>query len=219
MPLPIARPSGLGTTVAAAAPSAPAATSARSRTRDVVTTASLPATDMALGYARPDEPAERKSIFGALGRLFSGDREPERPKFAGLGGGTAVYDISSKTVFMPDGTPLEAHSGLGELIDDPRHVAVKNKGATPPNVYRMVMRERLFHGVEAIRLLPHDGVNKFNRDGLLAHHYLLGPSGQSNGCVSFKDYDRFLAAFKAGKVKRMVVVRTLQELPVYVAML
>ena len=35
---------------------------------------------------------------------------------------------------------------------------------------------------------------------------MLGPNGQSNGCVSFKDYGAFLRAFKAGKVTRMVVV-------------
>src|SRR5262249_11783964 len=32
---------------------------------------------------------------------------------------TAVYDISARTVYMPDGTRLEAHSGLGDRLDDP----------------------------------------------------------------------------------------------------
>ena len=30
------------------------------------------------------------------------------------------------------------------------------------------------------------------RTGLLAHTYMLGPNGDSNGCVSFRDYDAFL---------------------------
>jgi hypothetical protein len=32
---------------------------------------------------------------------------------------TAVYDISAHTVYLPDGKRLEAHSGLGDRIDDP----------------------------------------------------------------------------------------------------
>ena len=32
---------------------------------------------------------------------------------------TAVYDISAHTVYLPDGTRLEAHSGLGSRLDDP----------------------------------------------------------------------------------------------------
>jgi len=35
---------------------------------------------------------------------------------------------------------------------------------------------------------------------------MLGPNGQSNGCVSFSDYDKFLHAFLKGEVDRMVVV-------------
>jgi len=32
---------------------------------------------------------------------------------------TAVYDIAAHTVYMPNGRRLEAHSGLGNLMDDP----------------------------------------------------------------------------------------------------
>ena len=32
---------------------------------------------------------------------------------------TAVYDISAHMVYLPDGTKLEAHSGLGSDLDDP----------------------------------------------------------------------------------------------------
>ena len=41
-----------------------------------------------------------------------------------------------------------------------------------------------------------------------------GPSGDSNGCVSFKNYDAFLRAFQSGEVKRLAVVAKLtQDLP------
>ena len=35
---------------------------------------------------------------------------------------TAVYDVAAHTVYLPNGTRLEAHSGLGDRLDDPRHV-------------------------------------------------------------------------------------------------
>ena len=63
------------------------------------------------------------------------------------------------------------------------------------------------HGVEAIRLTPVDGKNPYGRNGLLAHTEMLrGRPEQSNGCVAFKDYQRFLQAFKRGHITRMVVV-------------
>jgi hypothetical protein len=48
---------------------------------------------------------------------------------------------------------------------------------------------------------------------MLAHTYMLGPNGQSNGCVSFKNYAAFLRAFQNGEVKRMIVVARLADLP------
>ena len=119
---------------------------------------------------------------------------------------TAVYDISAHTVYLPDGMRLEAHSGLGDRIDDPRFVDERDHGATPPGVYQLTLRESLFHGVQALRLNPIGGGFTFNRVGLLAHPYMLGPNGDSNGCVSFKTYDVFLRAFQSGEVKRLAVV-------------
>jgi hypothetical protein len=119
---------------------------------------------------------------------------------------TALYDISAHTVYLPDGTRLEAHSGLGDRIDDPRFVDERDHGATPPGVYQLTLRESLFHGVQALRLNPVGGGFTFNRVGLLAHPYMLGPNGDSNGCVSFKTYDVFLRAFQSGEVKRLAVV-------------
>jgi hypothetical protein len=122
---------------------------------------------------------------------------------------TAVYSIEQKTVYMPNGERLEAHSGLGPMLDDPRFVHKKMRGATPPHTYKLTMREALFHGVEAIRLNPVDPSKIFGRDGLLAHTYMLGKRGDSNGCLVFKNYKRFLAAFKRGEITQLVVVARL----------
>ncbi len=124
-------------------------------------------------------------------------------------GYTAVYDIEAKTVYLPNGTRLEAHSGLGDLKDDPKHVNTHARGATPPDVYELTARESLFHGVQALRLKPVGSGEQFGRTGLLAHPYMLGPDGDSFGCVSFKDYDAFLQAFQSGQVKKLVVVAKL----------
>ena len=130
---------------------------------------------------------------------------------------TAIYDITAQTVYLPSGERLEAHSGLGSLMDDPRHVHEKNRGATPPNTYALRLRESLFHGVQAIRLTPVGDGNMFNRDGILAHSYMLGPSGQSNGCISFKDYPKFLRAYLRGEFDRIVVVTRLTRPPAFAA--
>lgn len=148
----------------------------------------------ALAYAAPDGGVSNDGKSVGTGRVV-GD------------GVTAVYDITARTVYMPDGTRLEAHSGLREKLDDPRYAHVKMRGVTPPHTYDLSLRESLFHGVQAIRLTPVGGEGAiYGRTGLLAHTYMLGPNGDSNGCVSFRDYDAFLRAFRAGKIKRLVVV-------------
>jgi Protein of unknown function (DUF2778) len=126
---------------------------------------------------------------------------------------TAIYDITSRTVYLPNGRRLEAHSGLGDHMDDPRYVHVKRTGPTPPNVYELKLREQLFHGVRAVRLIPTDSSRMYGRAGILAHSYLLGPNGESNGCVSFKDYAAFLDAFERGEINRLVVVERLADPP------
>jgi hypothetical protein len=133
------------------------------------------------------------------------------PDLASLGydGLTAVYDISAHAVYLPNGLSLEAHSGTGSLRDDPEHVSVPNAGATPPAVYELKPREKLFHGVQALRMIPAEGSDTSGRSGLLAHSFMLGPNGDSNGCVSIRDYDRFLKAFNDGEINRLVVVPSL----------
>nr|WP_245396760.1 tlde1 domain-containing protein [Jiella sonneratiae] len=176
----------------------------------------------AVANTRPNLPGrdnDDSGIGGFFERLFQGGGSAKLP---GAGSRIAVYDISSATVYLPGEGKLEAHSGLGHMQDNPRYVDQKMRGPTPPNVYNLRMREARFHGAEAIRLLPADGRKKFNRDGLLAHPYMYiggGDRSQSNGCVVFKNYDRFLRAFKAGRINRMIVVKSMNELPTYMAAL
>lgn len=173
----------------------------------------------ALSYASPDTVKEEDTSGGIFGRLFGARGAKQLP---GPGAKVAVYDISSATVHMPNGEKLEAHSGLAHMQDDPGYITEKNRGPTPPNLYNLRMRESRFHGVEAIRLLPADGRKKYNRDGLLAHTYMYvggGSRSQSNGCVVFKEYERFLKAFKKGEIERLIVVQTMDKLPTYLAAL
>lgn len=170
----------------------------------------------ALAYAAPGNPEnEEAGVFSGIGKLFNGSRGG----LPGRGSGIAVYDISAATVHMPDGTKLEAHSGIGHRMDNPKYAYVKNLGPTPPNVYKLRMRERRFHGVEAIRMLPLDKAAMKGRDGMLTHTRLLRNSIGSHGCVAFKDYNKFLRAYKSGKVKTLIVVPSMNKLPTYMAKL
>jgi hypothetical protein len=159
-------------------------------------TASAPSAPsrQALAYAAPED-----GSVGPVQRLTA-------PPPARAAGGTAIYDVAAHTVYMPDGTRLEAHSGLGQLKDDPRYVSERMRGPTPPSTYDLSVREQLFHGVKALRLTPVGGGGVYGRTGLLAHRYMLGPNGDSNGCVSFRDYNAFLQAYERGQVQRLVVV-------------
>jgi len=135
---------------------------------------------------------------------FSSKSEPPFPPEAS--GRTAVYDIESHKVYLPTGEILEAHSGLGDRMDDVRYVHEKGRGPTPPNVYVLSLRQSSFHGVQAIRMTPVGGAKMFGRDGLLVHSYMLGPNGQSNGCVSIENYSKFLQAYLNKQVDRLIVV-------------
>ena len=120
---------------------------------------------------------------------------------------TAVYDISAHTVYLPDGSKLEAHSGLGSSLDDPSTAKIRMHGVTPPHIYELTPREALFHGVPALRLNPVGGDDAiYGRSGLLAHTFMLGPNGDSNGCVSFRDYNAFLNAYRNQGIKKLAVV-------------
>ncbi len=204
VPMPAPRPSELRQLQAASAPSRSEIAQASAAVTPEPNKPSIfeklfgrPAAGLQLAFAAPDGGVSSDGESLTLGRI------PQHES-------TAIYDISARTVYLPDGTRLEAHSGLGKMMDDPRYADRKMRGVTPPHIYDLSLRERPFHGVEAIRLKPIGGEDKiYGRTGLLAHTYMLGPSGASNGCVSFKNYDAFLRAYKNGKIKRLVVVAKL----------
>ena len=123
-------------------------------------------------------PVERPSFFEKLfGKPATTVLAYAAPDDEGLGVGqgasgrydhyTAVYDISAHVVYLPDGTRLEAHSGLGAWLDDPRHTDERMRGATPATIYDLQPRESLFHGVQALRLIPVENDKVFGRTGLL----------------------------------------------------
>ncbi|SNB56135.1 Protein of unknown function [Rhodoblastus acidophilus] len=145
-----------------------------------------------LAYAAPEGGGALKLSRG----VFAAARPAE---------GVAVYNIRAHTVTLPSGEQLEAHSGLGHLFDNPEGVHVRMRGATPPATYKLSLRESLFHGVQALRLTPIDS-NVHGRNGLLAHTFMLGPRGDSNGCVSFRNYRAFLQAYQNGEIRHLRVV-------------
>ncbi|WP_052182700.1 DUF2778 domain-containing protein [Rhizobium sp. YS-1r] len=148
-----------------------------------------------LAFAKPDNPMRVEP-----------SRPSPAPKWPGIGTKVAIYDITNGVVHMPNGTKLEAHSGIGSMRDNPKYTHVTMRGPTPPGTYKLSMREKLFHGVAAIRLTPVDGKAPQGRTGLLAHSYLLRVRGDSHGCVAFAEYDRFLKAFQRGDITHMVIV-------------
>ena len=155
-----------------------------------------------LAYASADA-----SVTGSLPR----EQNPMLGGSAPYDRSTAVYDIAARKVYLPDGTVLEAHSGLGAKMDDVRFAHVRMQGVTPPHIYDLKPREALFHGVPALRLTPVGGEDKiFGRTGLLAHTYMLGPNGDSNGCVSFKDYYAFLNAYRNQGIRRLAVLARIE---------
>jgi hypothetical protein len=228
VPLPPARPAELETPEAPTAPvrhsaqpsgkSAAAAAPADNRTFIEKLFGIAPRSGTALGYAAPETSGIGRSPIvsaapgnggAASGSLFGFGRSAPSVTSLGYDQYTAVYDLSAHTVYLPNGARLEAHSGLGNRLDDPNHVNERDRGATPPHLYELEPREASFHGVQALRLNPVGGGDIFGRAGLLAHSYMLGPNGDSNGCVSFKDYEAFLRAYQSGQIKKLAVVARL----------
>ena len=147
---------------------------------------------------------------GILDKLF-GDPDRAAKELLAANPNTVLYDISKRAVYLPDGEKLEAHSGFGQFMDDPTSVARKDLGVTPPNVYAVTFREKPFHGVRALRMKPVGSGNMYGRDGILAHSYLLGAEGASNGCLSVRDYDKFLQAFEDGKFNKIIVLLSVED--------
>jgi hypothetical protein len=153
-----------------------------------------------VAYAKPE-----RSLFSDL---FKGKNSDTA--WPGKGTKVAIYDVSNATVYLPDGTKLRAHSGIGGMRDKPRYEHVIMRGPTPAGIYRLSMREKRFYGVEAIRMTSIDGRDPKNRTGLLTHTNLLRGQKGSHGCVAFQNYQPFLKAFKRGQITMLVVV---PELP------
>ena len=159
-----------------------------------------PSRNPVLAYAS----ADASSVTGSIGAreqnpMLGGSPPYDRD--------TAVYDIAAHTVYLPDGTKLEAHSGLGSNLDDPHSARIRMRGVTPPHIYTLKPRESLFHGVAALRLTPIGGEEAiYGREGLLAHTFMLGANGDSNGCVSFRDYSAFLSAYHNMGIRKLAVV-------------
>jgi Protein of unknown function (DUF2778) len=232
-PLPPARPPGFGAPTQSTTPERHASRPDVAVARPAAQPDNRNVFEKLFGWAHPSSPvvastttrtaanqpvvAERDSAAAAtsgLGRgpLFSfpspfGNSAPA--PVSGYDHYTAVYDISARVVYLPDGTRLEAHSGLGQALDNPRYVAERAVGPTPPHVYELTLREGSFHGVQAIRLNPVGDGGIYGRAGLLAHPFMLGPNGDSNGCVSFKDYQAFLRAYQNGQINKLAVVAKL----------
>ena len=181
--------------------------------KTLIPSTALPSTVAPMKSDSPvvEEDEKRPSLFGSL---FG-----KKTTLPGRGSRIAVYDITNKVVYMPNGEKLEAHSGRAGMKDNPKYTHIKNTGPTPPNVYALRMRETRFHGVEAIRMLPVGASPMHGRDGILTHSYLRRIPGDSSGCIAFANYPKFLNAFKRGEVTKIIVVPRMAELPRYLAML
>ena len=82
-------------------------------------------------------------LTGFLHKLFGRQLASANPDVAPtVDGHTAIYDIEARTVFMPNGERLEAHSGLGAMMDDPHYASRKDRGPTPPPLRRRAIRRR-----------------------------------------------------------------------------
>jgi hypothetical protein len=108
---------------------------------------------------------------------------------------------SSITAAMP-GTPSSISPGKSCLS----HTATGPSTVTQSEDW---YKGRVVPWVRALPMIPEDSLKVFGRAGLLAHSFMLGPNGDSNGCVSFKNYDAFLQAYLDHKIKRLAVVASL----------
>ena len=197
---------GIGQQPGAVASLPPPPPAAPPRPASEPATPAPPAPPATTVVARPPAPGGGRSGLFRTVRQLSPVPSPDR---FGYDRQTAIYDISARAVYLPDGTKLEAHSGLGRALDDVRYVSARAIGPTPPHLYELTMRESPFHGVQALRLNPVGEGGLYGRAGLLAHPYMLGPNGDSNGCVSVKDYEAFLRAYQNGQIRKLAVVARL----------
>ena len=131
-----AAPAPRAARTAAVAPAAP------KRSAGQYQLASLSETPLPPAYASVDSGTKNSAINDLiLKKLAPRDPAPQEastqdaaPSDAPAGpdtSHTAIYDITAHVVYMPDGRRLEAHSGLGEHLDDPHSINLKSRGPTP----------------------------------------------------------------------------------------
>src|SRR6185437_3805298 len=129
---------------------APAATTEAAATEPATTDIPLPrsrpagadihvAVDNTVPAMRPDDRSMLQKFSDLLpGKLTLASLTPNSGLFRrGPDLAALVYDISARAVYLPNGLSLEAHSGLGQLRDDPEHVDQRMVGATPPATYEL----------------------------------------------------------------------------------
>ncbi len=150
VPLPLRRPDGL-----TPGPRETVRLAQRSQTSRVASVGRVDAQaeqsffETVFGANKPEAPALAYAPLDS-GAVESGPRRLTGPSVRAEGN-TAVYNILARTVTLPSGERLEAHSGLGPAMDNPNFVHLRMRGSTPPGTYDLTERERLFHGVRAIR--------------------------------------------------------------------
>ncbi len=127
-PLPVGRPPANALAMAIA----PSAVKPAARAPVVAADEDEEEAPKALAFAKPENPM--KSVAPAV-------PWPDR------GTKIAVYDITAAKVYMPNGTVLEAHSGIGPMRDNPKFTHVKMRGPTPPGTYKLSMRKSRFMGL------------------------------------------------------------------------
>jgi hypothetical protein len=79
--------------------------------------ASASSTSLTLAYAPSKSGSDPASTNSPLKGLAPKEPDPLGDTDTSH---TAIYDITARTVYLPNGRRLEAHSGLGDQMDDPR---------------------------------------------------------------------------------------------------
>src|SRR6516165_6901291 len=113
---------------------------------------------------------------GVIGRSPRHGRPPLG--FVTAGGFVTGFSAGGVMVRVPLMTPIGYGGGSSCSLSS-------RSQAAQCNIHQafIIALLAMFHGVRAIRLSPIDGSRMYGRAGILAHPYMLGANGQSNGCV------------------------------------
>ena len=146
--------------------------------------------------------------FG-FGSLFGLGRSSVSPTALGYDQYTAVYDLSAHTVYLPNGTKLEAHSGLGDRLDDPNHVNERMRGATPPHLYETRAAGGFVPRRAGLASKSHRRRRYFRPRRSTRPHLYAGPELgiPTAACRSRTTTD--LRAYQNGEIRKLAVVARL----------